>query len=154
MILASSQRKLRGYIKFFKFDVTIKKNSNPSKIWTSRPILIKCNIIHYSVLSPLDTKFQLGESKFAWVRNFEKFLKKFKIKKNLNAWIDFSWIQYHLYRYNIFVCSFRMIARIFRELELPRPFFKKCKIQWNHKSGINRHENSRDEKVVTASLVS
>ena len=25
LILASSQRKLRGYIKFFKFDVTIKK---------------------------------------------------------------------------------------------------------------------------------
>ena len=26
LILASSQRKLRGYIEFFKFDVTIKKN--------------------------------------------------------------------------------------------------------------------------------
>ena len=34
LILASSQRKLRGYIEFFKFVDTIKKlkNSNPSKI--------------------------------------------------------------------------------------------------------------------------
>ena len=29
---------------------------------------------------------------------------------------------------NIFVCSFRTIARILRKLELPRPFFKKFKI--------------------------
>ena len=32
LILASSQSKLRGYIEFLKFDVTIKKLKNSSKI--------------------------------------------------------------------------------------------------------------------------
>ena len=58
-ILASSQRKLLGYIKFLKFDVTKKKLtiSNSSKIWRPWPILTKFRMNHYLVLVQLDTKF-------------------------------------------------------------------------------------------------
>ena len=60
--------------------------------------------------------------------NFEKILKKFKIWKNLNASIDFGQIQYQSSLIDIFLSSFRRIARILRELELPRSVLKKIKI--------------------------
>ena len=71
----------------------------------SPPILIKFGIKHHSVLVHLPTKFQVDKSKLAWVRQFEKILKKFKIWKNLNALIGFGQIRYQSSLMNvIYLC--------------------------------------------------
>ena len=63
LILASSQRKLRGHIEFLKFDITIKKIQIRLKF--KRPILAKFSIKDHLVLVQLRTKFQLDKPKFA-----------------------------------------------------------------------------------------
>ena len=81
LILASSHRKLCGYIEFLKFDVTKKKlqNSISSKIQRLPPILTKFRINHYLVLVQLRKKLKLDNSKFARIRQFRA-----NFKKNLN----------------------------------------------------------------------
>ena len=132
LILASSQRKLRGYIEFLKFKVTVKKckNSNVSIIWKFLPIFTKFSIKYHSLLVHLRTKFQLDKSKFAWVRQFWKNSQKIRNVTRFERFNRFwpNSIPKFLHGYNIFVCSFRTIARILQKLELPRPFFKKFKI--------------------------
>ena len=157
LILASSKRKLRGCIDFLKFDVRVKKikKIHIRLRLKSPPIFIKISIKHHSVLVHLRTKFQLDKSKFAWVRQFWKNSQKIQNLKKFER-INRFWpnlIPKFLCGCNIFVCSFRTITRILRKLELPHPFFKKFKIPWNHKSCINCHENSHDQRVVIASLV-
>ena len=129
LILAFSQRKLRGYIEFLKFVVTVRKlkNSNCSKILNSSPFFTKFSIKHHSVLVHLRTKFQLDKSKFSWVRQFWKNSQKIQNLKKFERFNRFwrNSIPKFFDRCNIFVCSFRTIARILRKLELPRPFFQK-----------------------------
>ena len=85
----------------------------------------------------LRTKFQLDKSKFAWVRQFWKNSQKVQNVKKCECSNRFwpNSIPEFLDGFHIFVCSFRTIARILRKLELSRPFFKKFKIPYNHKSG-------------------
>ena len=94
LILASSQRKLRGLIEFLKLYITIKKNKKIQ-------ILAKFSIKHHLVIMHLPTKFQLYKSKFAWVRQFWENSQKIKNQKNLNATIDFGEIQYQSSLINI-----------------------------------------------------
>ena len=74
----------------------------------------------------LPTKFQLDKPKFAWVRQFWKNSQKIQNLKKIERFNRFwpNSIPKFLIRCNIFVCSFRTIARILRKLDLPRPFFK------------------------------
>ena len=63
LILTSLQRKFRGYIEFFKFDVTVKKIE---KIqirlkFESPQTFTKFSIKYHSVLVHLRTKFQLDK---------------------------------------------------------------------------------------------
>ena len=122
-----------------------------SKISKSPPIFTKLRIKHYSVHSC--TKFKLDKSKFAWVKQFWKKIQNLEKCQRFNRFWSNS-IPKFLDRFNIFVYSFRMIARVLQKLELPCPFFKKFKIPWNHKSAINCHEKSHDYRVVIALLVS
>ena len=124
LILASSQRKLRRYIKFLKFDFTVQKK------WKIQ-IFLKFKSLHQFsqdlVLVHLRTKFQLDKSKFAWVRQFWKNSQKIQNLKKFKRFNRFwpNSIPKFLDECYIFVCSFRTIARILRKLELPRPFFQK-----------------------------
>ena len=80
----------------------------------------------------LRTKFQLDKSKFGWVRQFWKNSQKIQNLKKFECFNRFrpNSIPKFVDECNIFVCSFRTIARILRKLELPRPFFKKFKIPY------------------------
>ena len=127
-------RKLRGYIEFLKFDVTTKKIeiSKSSKIWRPRPILTKFGIKHHSVFVHFCTKFQLDKLEFAWVRQFwvnSQIIQNLKKFERFNRFLPNSLPKFLDWCY-IFVCCFRMTARILRKLELPRPFFKKFKIPY------------------------
>ena len=108
------------------------------RMWIGIPILlpdrfhkvflyIKFSIKHHSVLVHLPTKFQLDESKFAWVRQFWKNSQKIqnlkKFERSNRFWPNS--IPKFLDGCNIFLCSFRTIARILRKLN---PFIKKFKI--------------------------
>ena len=78
----------------------------------------------------LRTIFQFDKSKFAWVRQFWKNSQKIQNLKKFECF-NRLWpnsIPKFLDGCNIFVCSFRTIARILRKLDVPRPFFKKFKI--------------------------
>ena len=70
----------------------------------------------------LPTKFQLDKSKFACVRQFWKNSQKIQNLKKFERFNRFwpNLIPKFLDGCNIFVCSFRTIARILRKLELPR----------------------------------
>ena len=100
------------------------KKSNSYEIWRSPTILIKFGIKHHSVLVHLCTKFQLDKSKFAWVSQFLKNSQKIQNLKKFKCFNRFwpNSIPKFLDGCNIFVCSFRTIARILRKLELPRYF--------------------------------
>ena len=99
---------------------------------------------HNIVLVYSSTKFQLDNSKFAQVRQFRANFQKIQNFKNFERFNRFwpNSIPEVLDRYIIFVCSFRTIVQILGKLELPQTFFKTFKIPQNHKSAINRHENS------------
>ena len=91
----------------------------------------------------LRTEFQLYKSKFAWVRQFWGSSQKFKNLKKFER-LDRFWpnlITKFLDGCNIFVCSFRTIARMLRKLEVLRPFSKNLK---SHKIK-NRHQLSWKE---------
>ena len=77
----------------------------------------------------LPTKFPLNKSKFAGVRQFGKNSQKIQNLKKFERFNRFwpNSIPKFLDGCNIFVWSFRTIARISRKLELPRPFFKNSK---------------------------
>ena len=73
----------------------------------------------------LRTKFQLHKSKFVWVRQLWENSQKIKNLKKFERFNRFwpNSIPKFLDRNSIFVCSFRMIARILRKLKLPHTFF-------------------------------
>ena len=107
LTLASSQRKLHGYIEFLKFDLMIKDKKIQIRLKFkgldrfSQDLvsnITQSYCIYAQNLSSLNRG--LPESD-----NFEKILKKFKISKNLNASIDFGQIQYQSSLIDIILCE-------------------------------------------------
>ena len=132
LILASPQKKLRGYIEFKKFDVTIKKNYkiqislilegldrfSPNFVW------------NISVLVHSSTKFQLDNSKFVQVTQCRANLQKIQNLKKFERFNRFwpNLIPKVLDRYIMFVCNFRMVPQIFTKVRATKTFFRKFKI--------------------------
>ena len=94
------------------------------------------------VLVHSSTKFQLEILKFSEVIQFER-----SNRFSTNS------IPKVLDRYIIFVCNFKMITQILRNLELPQTLFEKVESPWNLRLGVNLHENRQDWTGVTASLL-
>ena len=94
LILASSQRKLRGYIEVFKFDATIKKIQIRLK-FKGLDLFLQNSVSNITQYQCINTQnFSLINRNLPELENFEKILKKFKIRKHLNASTDFGQIQY------------------------------------------------------------
>ena len=99
-------------------DTSRSKEFYSKKSNSSPPILIKFGIKRHSVLMHFLTKFQLDKSKFAWVRQFWKNSEKIQNLKKFERFNRFwpNLIPKFLDGFNIFVCSFRTIARISHKL--------------------------------------
>ena len=102
---------------------------------------------HFSVSVHLGKKFELDKSKLAQVRQFTADFQKIQNLKKSERLNRFSCnlIPKILHRYIIFVCWYRMTAKILQKLELSKTFFFKLSV-WDTRRKWNFCESNREWK--------